>query len=163
MKWDPEQYGEFAAERARPFIDLLAHINTDAPPRVTDLGCGPGTMTNLLAAMWPDAEIVGVDSSAEMIDSAQRVATGSVRFEVGDLAAWAGAAAKPTTASAAPTVDSTAVTATLRRVDPAAARRLFIPRSFFQQHRPMPVLPRREPMSASRRSRPGCSGRRWYR
>ena len=92
MKWDPEQYGEFAAERGRPFVDLLAHINIDAPHRVTDLGCGPGTMTTLLAAMWPDAEIVGVDSSAEMIGVAQEAATGSVRFEVGDLADWSGAA-----------------------------------------------------------------------
>ena len=34
MHWDPQQYGRFAAERGRPFLDLIARIGTrGAAPR----------------------------------------------------------------------------------------------------------------------------------
>jgi trans-aconitate 2-methyltransferase len=86
MKWDPEQYGKFAGERDRPFVDLVARVAADAPRRVVDLGCGPGTLTGLLAARWPGAVVDGIDSSSEMIASASTVA--GVSFHVGDIEAW---------------------------------------------------------------------------
>ena len=36
MRWDPRQYGRFADERARPFLDLVARIDTVEPARVVD-------------------------------------------------------------------------------------------------------------------------------
>ena len=45
MRWDPEQYLQFAAERGRPFHDLLARVGAEDPPLVVDLGCGPGNLT----------------------------------------------------------------------------------------------------------------------
>ena len=30
MRWDPHQYGRYADERARPFIDLVARIGAEA-------------------------------------------------------------------------------------------------------------------------------------
>jgi trans-aconitate 2-methyltransferase len=86
MKWDPEQYGKFAGERDRPFVDLVARVGADAPRRVVDLGCGPGTLTGLLAARWPGAVVEGIDSSPEMIAAASTVA--GVSFHVGDIEAW---------------------------------------------------------------------------
>ena len=38
MKWDPEQYLQFAAERGRPFDDLLARVPAERPVSVVDLG-----------------------------------------------------------------------------------------------------------------------------
>ena len=61
--WDPERYLAYSDERARPFVDLLRRVDADQPHDVVDLGCGPGNLTALAAARWPDARVVGVDSS----------------------------------------------------------------------------------------------------
>jgi trans-aconitate 2-methyltransferase len=89
--WDPGRYLTYADERGRPFVELLARVAPEDPGTVVDLGCGPGNLTRLLAERWPDAEIIGVDSSPEMIAAAQE-SGGTVRFEVGDLREWVGAA-----------------------------------------------------------------------
>ena len=69
--WDPAQYLNFADERSRPFYDLTSRIAATAPGYVADLGCGPGQLTASLAERWPEAEVLGIDSSAEMIRAAQ--------------------------------------------------------------------------------------------
>jgi trans-aconitate 2-methyltransferase len=55
-----------------------------------DLGCGPGNLTATLAERWPGADVVGVDSSAEMLGKAAAVAEGipSLRFELMDISDW---------------------------------------------------------------------------
>jgi trans-aconitate 2-methyltransferase len=69
--WDPAQYQRFSDERSRPFLDLLARVHAEDPRSVVDLGCGPGNLTATLAARWPEASVLGVDSSPEMIEAAQ--------------------------------------------------------------------------------------------
>jgi trans-aconitate 2-methyltransferase len=89
VSWDPGQYLRYAGERARPFAELLARVGAERPGFVVDLGCGPGNATAALADRWPDAEILGVDSSAEMIARAQEHAVpGRLSFAVGDLRDW---------------------------------------------------------------------------
>lgn len=85
--WNAGQYLRFAAERTRPCRDLTTALTLDNPRRIIDLGCGPGNSTAVLAERWPDAEIVGMDSSPEMIAAARRDAPGRT-FEVGDIATW---------------------------------------------------------------------------
>jgi trans-aconitate 2-methyltransferase len=85
--WDPDRYLTYADERGRPFVELLARVDATSPARVVDLGCGPGNLTALLAERWPDAEVYGVDSSAEMIAKA-RAAHADIGFEVGDVRDW---------------------------------------------------------------------------
>jgi trans-aconitate 2-methyltransferase len=70
------------------FLDLLARVDADAPARVVDLGCGPGNLTGLLARRWPGADVVGVDSSEQMIAEARAAEVLGVRFEVGDVRGW---------------------------------------------------------------------------
>ena len=70
--WNPEQYEKFSHHRRRPFADLTSRVGAGAPEIVVDLGCGPGPLTLGLATRWPDARVIGVDSSAEMIDQARR-------------------------------------------------------------------------------------------
>ena len=86
--WDPDLYLRYADERGRPFVDLLQRVDARHPRLVVDLGCGPGNLTALLAERWPDAVVLGVDSSAEMVDRARADGPGSVRFELGDVRDW---------------------------------------------------------------------------
>ncbi len=87
MPWNPQAYEAFADHRMRPAIDLLNRVPLEAPPRVVDLGCGSGGVTLLLAARWPRATIVGVDSSAEMLARA-RERSATIDWRQADLAAW---------------------------------------------------------------------------
>ena len=59
---------------------------------MVDLGCGPGNLTALLAARWPGADVLGVDSSEAMVAKASAAGIEGVRFEAGDVRTWAPAA-----------------------------------------------------------------------
>lgn len=86
--WDPSSYLQFADERSRPFADLMARVGAADPAVVVDLGCGPGQLTATLAARWPAAEVLGLDSSAEMVAQARQHAGPRLRFAQGDLRDW---------------------------------------------------------------------------
>jgi len=93
--WDPGLYRQFGAERSRPFYELIARIGATAPAFVADVGCGPGELTADLARRWPSAEVVGVDSSREMIAEASSLVdnpglglTPRLRFEIADATDW---------------------------------------------------------------------------
>ena len=90
MKWDPAKYAEFGDYRNRPFFDLTARIHAEGPAHVVDLGCGPGNLTATLAERWPDARVVGVDSSAEMLAQAAPLVAKipALAFEQADIADW---------------------------------------------------------------------------
>jgi trans-aconitate 2-methyltransferase len=94
MKWDPAKYVQFGDYRDRPFFDLTSRVHAERPARVVDLGCGPGNLTATLAERWPDAEVAGLDSSAEMLAKAAHLTEGnpSLRFELADIADWKPAA-----------------------------------------------------------------------
>ena len=87
MNWNPERYLAFGDHRTRPAIDLLARVALEAPARVADLGCGPGNSTALLCARWPEAEVLGIDNSAEMLAKA-RASGLPARWLEADLAGW---------------------------------------------------------------------------
>ncbi|WP_159616301.1 trans-aconitate 2-methyltransferase [Arthrobacter zhaoguopingii] len=90
MRWDPRKYAEFADQRGRPFFDLVSRIGHPGPRRVVDLGCGPGDLTAALARRWPAAEVVGIDSSPEMIARARDVGgrPANLTFTTGDAGTW---------------------------------------------------------------------------
>ena len=87
FNWEPGRYLEYRAERLRPAIDLLARVPLEVPERIADLGCGPGNATALLAARWPRAALVGVDSSAKMLERARQTGP-SADWVQADLADW---------------------------------------------------------------------------
>ncbi|MBK8176813.1 MAG: methyltransferase domain-containing protein [Rhodospirillales bacterium] len=69
QQWDPQAYARnasFVPELGSPLIDLLA---VRPGERVLDLGCGDGALTERIAASG--VQIIGVDSSAAMVDAAR--------------------------------------------------------------------------------------------
>src|SRR5262249_809478 len=85
MRWNVPQYEMFAGERARPFFDLLGRVPDGEVKTVIDLGCGTGEMTATLAERWPDAHVLGVDNSPDMLAAARpRAIPGRLPFEPGD-------------------------------------------------------------------------------
>ncbi len=87
--WNPEQYLDFAAERARPALDLIARIPLRRPRLVYDLGCGPGNSTSLLKQAFPGARIIGMDRSPAMITKAKE-SYGGLEFVSADVGLWLG-------------------------------------------------------------------------
>ncbi len=85
--WDPTSYLRFGDERTRPAVDLVSRIGIDAPQSVVDLGCGPGNSTAVLAGRWPSAHVLGLDSSAAMIDAAAQ-SNPSLEWMTADIATW---------------------------------------------------------------------------
>jgi len=85
--WDAGQYLRFAHERTQPALDLVARVDLSAPRRIVDLGCGPGNSTAILKARWPEAEVTGLDSDADMLAAARRDHPG-IKFSAADIADW---------------------------------------------------------------------------
>lgn len=56
-------------------FETVASEHSGANPRVIlDVGCGTGRLLRRAAAVWPDAQLVGVDAAARMIQSARKLA-----------------------------------------------------------------------------------------
>ncbi|MEE7450874.1 trans-aconitate 2-methyltransferase [Methylobacterium radiotolerans] len=86
--WNPALYTRFEDERTRPAAELLARVPLDAPLLAVDLGCGPGNSTALIAARFPEAEVIGLDTSPAMLESA-RARLPDLSFALADAATWA--------------------------------------------------------------------------
>ncbi|GLY40369.1 methyltransferase [Amycolatopsis sp. NBRC 101858] len=80
-KWDPSLYsgsaGYYARGRAGYPPELAAafaaELELDRSGRLLDVGCGPGSLTLLLAGSFEEA--VGLDADADMLGEADRLAT----------------------------------------------------------------------------------------
>ena len=86
--WNPDQYLKFAQPRFRPAQDLLARVPVGSPRTVYDLGCGAGNVTRMLAQRWPEAKIIGVDDSEEMLAKAAQDPS-DITWRCQSIAEWA--------------------------------------------------------------------------
>ncbi len=68
--WNSNQYIKFEKERTQPSVDLIGRIGI-SPQTVLDIGCGPGNSTNRLCERFPSADIIGIDSSDNMLEKAK--------------------------------------------------------------------------------------------
>ncbi|MBT1181917.1 methyltransferase domain-containing protein [Bifidobacterium sp. CP2] len=84
--WDSQQYLRFRKERTQPSRDLAMQLPPDdgSATHLIDIGCGPGNSTAVLRERYPNAEILGVDSSPEMV-SAAREAHPDIDFALCDV------------------------------------------------------------------------------
>ena len=86
-RWDPSQYQMFGDHRLRPALDLLGQIPAISPNLIYDLGCGPGNVTRIIAQRWPDAHVIGVDNSPQMLERA-KAEPSRVEWQEADIRAW---------------------------------------------------------------------------
>jgi trans-aconitate 2-methyltransferase len=85
--WDSELYLKFERERAQAARDLIARIPPLAPHKIVDLGCGPGNSAAMLALYFRGADILGIDTSENML-AAARDRLPAARFVQKDLKDW---------------------------------------------------------------------------
>ncbi|WP_036963656.1 methyltransferase domain-containing protein [Promicromonospora kroppenstedtii] len=81
--WNPGAYLQYTDERSRPFTELVARV-PESPTTIVDLGCGPGHLTPVLRARWPEAHVTGVDASPAMIERAREADPGT-EYVLADL------------------------------------------------------------------------------
>ncbi|MDL2345068.1 methyltransferase domain-containing protein [Deinococcus sp. MIMF12] len=85
MAWNSDLYHRYREARSAPVDDLLALVPGLPYRDVVDLGCGTGEPTRRLAEHFPDARVLGLDSSAEMLAKADASGQPNLRFRQGDL------------------------------------------------------------------------------
>lgn len=76
MKWNANLYEKYGMERLQPTLDLINRIPDGSYKRIIDIGCGSGMSTLPLKQRFSEAEIFGVDSSAEMLAKAAETSDG---------------------------------------------------------------------------------------
>lgn len=90
MAWDPEQYHKFREARFAPFEDLFALIVVREGLTVVDLGCGTGELSRRLADRLPGSRVLGLDSSATMLEKARAQRSPNLEFAIGSIEDAAG-------------------------------------------------------------------------
>ncbi|MPZ49191.1 MAG: methyltransferase domain-containing protein [Dehalococcoidia bacterium] len=86
---DPNQYAVFADERSRPFFSLLERVPERPFREIIDLGCGAGVLTRSLAERWPQAHVIGLDNSPQMLAAgAKHAIPGRFDLVEGDILAY---------------------------------------------------------------------------
>lgn len=81
MSWNPELYHEFQKERFAPFKDLMDLIEVRNGIKALDLGCGTGELAEMVSDMLPNSNILGIDSSLEMLNKASQLMRPGLKFE----------------------------------------------------------------------------------
>jgi len=83
----PEWEGRRGPEALLPLVAALDRLGR-APRRVLDVGTGTGKAARVVAKLYPDVEVVGVDLSEAMLQEARRLVPpdvgGRLRFERAD-------------------------------------------------------------------------------
>ena len=86
-RWDAQQtaYIKHRALRFETIAKTIAEI-CPARPRILDLACGPGSLTEAVLAANPDAHIVGVDKDPVLLAIARDAFAG--RMKTSNLSMW---------------------------------------------------------------------------
>ena len=77
LSWTGESKGYFARGRLAWLAGRLQARNIRPARTILDYGCGGGDTTELLSQLWPDAAVIGVDTSSTLIAAARRTCQSS--------------------------------------------------------------------------------------
>ena len=70
FEFDGEKYKKASSHQKEWANKILGEFNLNGNESILDLGCGDGTITNQLAEMVPQGNVVGIDASEGMIKTA---------------------------------------------------------------------------------------------
>ena len=71
VRWDAEEYARNSGAQQGWARELIRKLDIEGHESVLDIGCGDGKVSAELARLVPRGEVVGVDSSEEMIELAR--------------------------------------------------------------------------------------------
>lgn len=76
---------------------LLAAIASEPGKRIVDIGCGAGEIAMAVAAARPDAQVIGIDVSPDLVVAARSrsIQAANVTFKLGDASVWTDPAGAP--------------------------------------------------------------------
>jgi trans-aconitate 2-methyltransferase len=87
-RWDSEDYARHSAAQQEWALELIDKLALRGQEAVLDIGSGDGKVTAALAARLPRGEVLGVDSSPQMVARARkafpRKRHPNLRFQLGD-------------------------------------------------------------------------------
>jgi trans-aconitate methyltransferase len=70
--WDAAEYARHSGAQAAWAVQLLERFELRGDEAILDIGCGDGKITAVLAGRVPRGSVLGIDSSAAMIEQARR-------------------------------------------------------------------------------------------
>jgi len=70
QKWDAIDYANQSSAQLKWAKDLIEKMKILGSESILDIGCGDGKITALLAQKCSDGQVIGIDSSQNMIDEA---------------------------------------------------------------------------------------------
>ncbi|TAL41240.1 MAG: class I SAM-dependent methyltransferase, partial [Methylovulum sp.] len=87
MRWDAEKYDSAKAPQIDAGKELIAMAQVCDSESILDVGCGTGKLTVELARLSFKGDVIGVDSSPEMLKKARKVSWGIENVHLVQIAA----------------------------------------------------------------------------
>jgi trans-aconitate 2-methyltransferase len=83
--WDASTYDRVSDIQAEWSLEVIDRLDLQGDETVLDAGCGSGRVTKLLLESLPRGRVIGVDSSASMVEKAREALPDRTEFIVSDL------------------------------------------------------------------------------
>ncbi len=71
-KWNPEDYQQHSSAQESIAESIISGLKFEGNEHILDIGCGDGKVTSKLASLVPQGQVLGIDSSVEMVEFARK-------------------------------------------------------------------------------------------
>lgn len=71
-RWNPEDYQQHSSAQESIAEGIISELKVKGNEHILDIGCGDGKVTSKLASLVPQGQVLGIDSSKEMIDFSRK-------------------------------------------------------------------------------------------
>ncbi len=85
FEFDGEKYKQASRHQTEWGHCLIEELSLEGNETILDLGCGDGGLTEQLALLVPDGQVLGIDASEGMIAAAQNRSQANLSFERMDI------------------------------------------------------------------------------